>query len=113
MIFFPPAFETRDTPWSVVITYSKSPSQTSFPQTDDAFTDRAIILTLFDGSGKRERWHGILLKYQFESEGRSELPAGTICLIPRGETTREGQGKSNCFAFVADEAVDMGLPQLS
>lgn len=60
-----------------------------------------------------EREKGILLKYQFESEGRSELPAGTICLIPTGETMREGQGKSNCFAFVAGEVVTMGLPQLS
>lgn len=33
-----------------------------FLQTDDAFTDRAIILMLFDGSGRRERWHHILLK---------------------------------------------------
>lgn len=89
------------------------PQPDLFPQTDDAFTGRAIILMLFDGSGKRERWHDILLKYQFESEGRSELPAGTICLIPTGEIMREGQGKSNCFAFVAGEVLAMGLPHLS
>lgn len=61
----------------------------------------------------KERWHGILIKYQFESECRSELPAGTVCLIPMGETMMEGQGKSNCFAFVAGEVLTMGLPQLS
>lgn len=72
-----------------------------FPQTDDTFTGRAIILILFEGSEKRERWHDNLLKYQSESEGRNELPAGKICLIPVGETTREGQeSKSKCFAFV-------------
>lgn len=69
-------------------------------QTDDGFTGRAIILMLFDGSGRRERWHGILLKDHFKSEGRSELPAGTICLIAMGERTREGQVKSECFVFV-------------
>lgn len=61
----------------------------------------------------KERWHGILIKYQFESECRSELPAGTVCFIPMGETMMEGQGKSNCFAFVAGEVFTMGLPQLS
>lgn len=87
------------------------PQPDLFLQTDDAFTDRAVIVMLFDVSGKRERWHSILIKYQFESEGRSELPAGTSCFIPMGETTMEGQGKLNCFAFVAGEVLTMGLPQ--
>lgn len=89
------------------------PQPDLLPQTDDAFTDRAITVMLSDGRGKRERWRGVSLKYQFESEGRSELPAGTIRLIPMGETTREGQGKLNCFAFVAGKVLAMGLPQLS
>lgn len=47
-----------------------------FPLTDDDFTGRPRMLTHFDG--KREKWHGILLKDHFKSEGRSKLPAGTM-----------------------------------
>lgn len=100
--FFLPAFETRGSPLSV-ITRLQIPQPHLFPLTDDPFTGRPRILMLFDG--RRERWHGILLKVHFKLEGRSKLPAGTICLITMGERTREGQGKSKCFVFVTDKAV--------
>lgn len=80
-----------------------------FPQEDDAFTGRPTILMLFDGSGRRERWY-ILLKDHFKSEGRRELPAGTICLIAMGKRTRDCQGKSKCFVFVTGKVPAMGLP---
>lgn len=72
------------------------PQPRLFPQTDDAFTGRAIIVVIFDGSGRRERWHDILLKDHFKSEGRSELPAGTIC-NGRKDKRRSGQVKMFCI----------------
>lgn len=89
------------------------PQPDVFPQTGDAFTSRAVTQIVFNGSGKRERQRDISLKYQFKSKVRAELSARIICLIPRWETMKEGQGKSNCFAFVAGEAFAPGLPQLS
>lgn len=64
---------------------------------------------LFDGSGRREKWD-ILLKDHLKSEGRRELPAGTICLIAMEKRTRDCQGKSKSFVFVTGKVPSMGLP---